>query len=162
MEIIKVNALLKEVENIVNNETPQPYQGDFHVGIDLGTADIVVIVLDKNGNPLAAFLEWAEVVRDGIVLDYWGATQIVKKLVAKAEKKLHITISKAVTSYPPGTDPQTSKNVLQAAGLKVEDIIDEPSSVSSYMKMDEGAAVDIGGGTTGISIVKKRKNNIQR
>jgi len=154
LEIEKVNGLLKKVENILNDESSRPYNGDFRVGIDLGTADIVVIVVDMAGNPLAAFLEWSEVVRDGIVLDYWGAIQIVKKLISKAEQKLQISITKAVTSYPPGTDPQTSINVLQAAGIEMEYIIDEPSSVSRLLQIDEGAVVDIGGGTTGISIVK--------
>jgi len=154
LNIKQANGLLNKIESIINDETQRPFNGDFRVGIDLGTADIVVIVVDMAGNPLAAFLEWAEVVRDGIVLDYWGAVQIVKKLVSQAEDKLQISITKAVTSYPPGTDPQISINVLQAAEIETEYIIDEPSSVCRLLQIDDGAVVDIGGGTTGISIVK--------
>ena len=152
-----INVHLKEIERIVNSDEPAPEPKVFRTGIDLGTADIVLIVTDENGRPLAAFLEWAEVVRDGVVLDYWGAVEIVKRLVRKAEQKLNIKIESAVTSYPPGTDPRTSKNVLIAAGLQVDAIIDEPSSVVHLLGMEEGAVVDIGGGTTGISVVHNKE-----
>ncbi len=152
-----INDHLKAIERIVNNDETAPVPKGFQVGIDLGTADIVLIVTDTNGRPLAAFLEWAEVVRDGIVLDYWGAVEIVKRLVTKAEQKLNIKIESAVTSYPPGTDSRTSKNVLIAAGLQVEAIIDEPSSVAHLLQIENGAVVDIGGGTTGISVVQDKK-----
>ena len=112
----KINQLLKQIEEIVNDETPQEAPTEWRAGVDLGTADIVVLVCNGQGQPVAAFLEWAEVVRDGIVLDYWGAAQIVKKLLAKAEQKLNIKIDRAVTSYPPGTDPRISKNVIEAIG----------------------------------------------
>ncbi len=152
-----INGHLKEIERIVNNDQPVSTPKVFRSGIDLGTADIVLIVIDEAGRPLAAFLEWAEVVRDGVVLDYWGAVEIVKRLVQRAEQKLHIKIDSAVTSYPPGTDPRTSKNVLIAAGLQVEAVVDEPSSVVHLLEIEEGAVVDIGGGTTGISIVQKKE-----
>jgi ethanolamine utilization protein EutJ len=46
------------------------------VGIDLGTADIVVMVLNATASPRPVFLEWAEVVQDGVVVDYAGAVDI--------------------------------------------------------------------------------------
>lgn len=153
----KIDKRLEEIERIVNSDQQLNFSGDFCVGIDLGTADIILLVTDEAGWPLAAFLEWAEVVRDGIVLDYWGAIDIVKKLVARAEKKLNIEIKSAVTSYPPGTDPRTSKNVLIAAGLKVDGIVDEPSSVAHLLQIESGAVVDVGGGTTGIAVVQHSK-----
>ena len=151
----KINRLLKQIEEIVNDETPQDAPQEWQAGVDLGTADIVVLVVDGQGQPAAAFLEWAEVVRDGVVLDYWGAVQIVKKHLAKAEQKLNIKIEKAVTSYPPGTDPQISKNVIEAAGLDVSEIIDEPSSIIHLLDLKEGAVADVGGGTTGIALVNR-------
>ena len=152
-----INNYLKYVEEIINDPTPQTAPQNWQVGIDLGTADIVVMVCGRQGQPAAAFLEWTEVVRDGIVLDYWGAAQIVKKLIARAEHKLNIKIESAITSYPPGTDPQISKNVVQAAGLNVKSIIDEPSSVVHLLHLQHGAVVDIGGGTTGLAVVKQGK-----
>ena len=149
-----IDSRLKEIELIVNKDESAATPSAFRVGIDLGTADIVLLVVDAQGWPLAAFLEWAEVVRDGVVLDYWGAIEVVKRLLQRAEKKLNINIKSAVTSYPPGTDPRTSKNVLIAAGLSVERIVDEPSSVAHLLNIQNGAVVDIGGGTTGVAVVQ--------
>lgn len=153
----KIDARLKEIERIVNDDQPVSATGAFRVGIDLGTSDIVLLVTDAQGWPVAAFLEWAEVVRDGVVLDYWGAIEIVRRLLQRAEQKLNINIKSAVTSYPPGTDPRTSKNVIIAAGLAVEKIIDEPSSVAHLLDIQNGAVVDIGGGTTGVAVVQDGK-----
>ena len=150
----KINTFLKQAETLVNDESPGTISGNWQAGIDLGTADIVLTVVDEKGSPLAVFMEWAEVVRDGIVLDFYGATQIVKRLVEKAEQKLSVTIERAITSYPPGTDPRISGNVIESAGLEVEAIIDEPSSVINLLGINDGAVVDIGGGTTGISVVR--------
>ncbi len=150
-----INERLKRLEQLVNDSTPSPYKGAFHVGVDLGTANIVVTVTDEYGEPLSAFMEWAEVVRDGVVVDYIGAVDIVKRLVQQAAEKLQIEITSAITSFPPGTEPRISRNVVENAGLHVEAIIDEPSSVARLLNIKSGAVVDIGGGTTGLSVVKE-------
>jgi len=149
-----VNGRLRKIEKIINNETPVKTSSPYTVGIDLGTSDIVLMVIDEEGNPVAAFMEWADVVRDGIVFDFWKAVQIVKTLINKAEKKLSIKIKSVATSYPPGTDSYISINVINSAGLEVDGVVDEPSSFAGLLKLTDGAVVDIGGGTTGISIVK--------
>ncbi len=152
-----INERLLKIEKIINDASPAKVPAHWHVGIDLGTADIVLLVTDEQGEPLAAFMEWAEVVRDGVVVDYIGAVDIVKRLVQQAERKLGIEIKKAVTSFPPGTDSRISRNVVENAGLQVEAIIDEPSSVVHLLEIDEGAVVDIGGGTTGLSVASQGK-----
>ncbi len=153
-----INRRLQKIASIVNDVSPTEAPARWQVGIDLGTADVVILLVDERGEPAAAFMEWAEVVRDGVVLNYWGAVQIVKKLVSLAEEKFNIKIEEAVTSYPPGTDREIVQNVLRAAGLSIKAIIDEPSSVVHLLKIDDGAVVDIGGGTTGIAI--SRNGNI--
>lgn len=126
----------------------------FHVGVDLGTSDIVLMVLDDSGEPVAVFLEWAEVVRDGVVVDYLGARDIVRRLVQKAEKRLGITIRSASTSFPPGTDPRLSTNILETIGLDIDKVQDEPSCVANLLHLDKTAVVDVGGGTTGTAVVQ--------
>lgn len=151
-----INSQLKKIEEIINDETPAKLNSSFRAGVDLGTSDVVVIVIDEDDNIAAAFMEWADVVKDGVVLDYWKAVQIVKSLINKAEKKCGIKINSVNTSYPPGTDPYISINVIKAAGLEVKDIVDEPSSFAALLNLDNGAVVDIGGGTTGISVVQNK------
>ncbi len=125
------------------------------LGIDLGTSDIVSVVLDADNNPIAARLSWADVVRDGVVVNFYEAMTIVKQQINELETLLQTTFTEANTSYPPGTDPKISVNVIEAAGLEVAAVIDEPSAVAHLLKLDRAAVVDIGGGTTGIAILEK-------
>lgn len=90
---------------ILNRSEPVSVSGPLHVGVDLGTADLVLMVLDASGSPVAAFLEWAEVVRDGVVVDFIGAVDLVRQLVSKAEKRLGRPIERAATSFPPRHRP---------------------------------------------------------
>jgi Ethanolamine utilization protein, possible chaperonin len=50
-----------------------PPEGELYVGVDLGTAYLVLVVLDAKGMPLAGEYQFASVVRDGLVVDYIGA-----------------------------------------------------------------------------------------
>lgn len=142
---------------ILNDETPVRVAEPFHVGIDLGTSDVVVMVLDAKGNPVAVFLEWAEVVRDGVVVDFLGANQIVSRLKEKAEKRIGHPITGAATSFPPGTDARLSTNILENIGLDVTHVMDEPSCVANLLHLDKTAVVDVGGGTTGTAVVQDGK-----
>jgi ethanolamine utilization protein EutJ len=131
--------------------------GELRLGIDLGTSDVVAIVVDAEDRPVGVELEWADVVRDGIVWDYFGAVGIVRKQVAALQQRLGVRFERANTSFPPGTDPRISANVIEAAGLEVAEVIDEPSAVAGLLNIESGAVVDIGGGTTGIAVVKDGK-----
>lgn len=134
-----------------------PGGGELRLGIDLGTSDVVSIVVDAEDRPVGVQFEWADVVRDGIVWDYFGAVTIVRRQVAALERRLGVRLAKANTSFPPGTDPRISVNVIEAAGLEVDQVIDEPSAVASLLAIEAGAVVDIGGGTTGIAVVQEGK-----
>ncbi|MDR2789243.1 MAG: ethanolamine utilization protein EutJ, partial [Candidatus Accumulibacter sp.] len=109
---------------------------------------------DAEQQPVAVCLEWADVVRDGVVYDFCGAVTIVRRQLSLLENKLGRSFTQASTSFPPGTDPRISVNVLEAAGLAVTALIDEPSAVARLLKLDQAAIVDIGGGTTGIAILQ--------
>ncbi|ENO90115.1 ethanolamine utilization protein EutJ [Thauera linaloolentis] len=127
-----------------------------HLGIDLGTSDVVSMVLDAQGNPVAVRLDWADVVRDGVVWDFFGAVQIVRRQIESLAAQLGERLPRrAATSYPPGTDPRISVNVIEAAELEVSGVIDEPSAVAALLQLDRAAVVDIGGGTTGVAVVQQ-------
>jgi len=151
----QVAERLNESEKLLNQTRPVSVSGPLQVGIDLGTADVVVMVLNDGGHPVAAFLEWAEVVRDGVVVDFIGAVDIVKDLIGKAEKRLGVELTKGSTSFPPGTDARLSTNILETAGLDLTAVRDEPSCVASLLDLDKAAVVDVGGGTTGTAVVQK-------
>ncbi|HQJ12421.1 MAG TPA: ethanolamine utilization protein EutJ, partial [Anaerolineae bacterium] len=48
------------------------YRGPVHVGVDLGTAYTTLFVLDEAYRPLIGAYRFAEVVRDGLVVDFAG------------------------------------------------------------------------------------------
>lgn len=129
----------------------------YYTGVDLGTACVVMAVLDQNYNPVAGDFQYADVVRDGMVVDYAGAIQIVSKMKRKIERELNTELVYAAAALPPGTDALDGgavKNVVQAAGFEVTGLLDEPTAANALIKLKDGAIVDIGGGTTGISILK--------
>lgn len=149
-----IDQYLLTIEKLVNDVTPVKAPATWQVGIDLGTADIQTVVVDGEGAPIAAFLDWADVVQDGVVVDYFGACQIVRKQLEKIELKLGCSVTEAVTSYPPGTDARISINVVESAGVEVTKVIDEPASVAALLDINSGAVVDVGGGTTGTAIIE--------
>ena len=94
-------------------------------------------------------------MRDGIVWDFFGAVTLVRRHLATLEQQLGCRFAHAATSFPPGTDPRISINVLESAGLEISHVLDEPTAVADLLQLDNAGVVDIGGGTTGIAIVKQ-------
>ena len=151
--------LVQDFEDVVK----EPIIGKssvYYTGVDLGTACVVLTVLDENYKPVAGNYRYADVVRDGMVVDYIGAISIVKELKQELEEKLDTELIYAAVAIPPGTEGLDSgavKNVVQAAGFELTNVIDEPTAANKVLKIKDGAVVDIGGGTTGISILKDGK-----
>ncbi len=149
-----VNRDLRTAAAMLNQSEPlENTPGQWQVGVDLGTADIQTIAVDGDGHPIAALLDWADVVRDGVVVDYAGACAIVRRQLQAMSQCLGVEITEVLTSFPPGTDSRVSTNVVEAAGVEIKGVIDEPSSVAALLQIRDGAVVDIGGGTTGTAIV---------
>jgi ethanolamine utilization protein EutJ len=136
------------------------YRGVLHVGVDLGTAYTVLMVLDEVYQPIAGTYQFAQVVRDGLVVDFDGAVVLLQKMKRQVETKLGFELKFAASSYPPGVpqaEVRATANVLYAAGLECTGLIDEPTAANNVLQIKEGAIVDVGGGTTGIAIFKKGK-----
>ena len=151
--------LVEEFEHVI--ESPKVGEtSTYYTGVDLGTACIVLAVLDENYKPVAGAYRYADVVRDGMVVDYLGAVRIVRELKKEIEEKINAELIYAAAAIPPGTDALDSgaiKNVVQAAGFELTNLLDEPTAANEVLKIQNGAVVDIGGGTTGISILKDGK-----
>jgi ethanolamine utilization protein EutJ len=126
------------------------------VGVDLGTAYTVLVALDADDRPLAAAYEFADVVRDGVVTDFIGAIDLVRRLKADVEKRLGVRIAAASGAYPPGvplSEVRAVGNVIQAADMDCTGLVDEPSAANAVLRLSDGVVVDVGGGTTGVAVI---------
>lgn len=132
-------------------------EGELYLGVDLGTSNVVTMVVDDRGMPQAVQLQFADVVRDGVVWDFFGAVNILRAQLDAVERLCGRTFTTAATSFPPGTEPRISVNVLEAAGLAASRVLDEPSAVAHMLDLKSAAVVDIGGGTTGVAVVRNGK-----
>lgn len=160
MNLEKVNKYIKDFEKTIDKPKINFDKSKFYVGVDLGTANIVITILDKNGKPVAGATQRSRVVKDGIVVDFMGAISIVKKLKQDLESKLGIEITEGYTAIPPGVEQGSVKaivNVIESAGIDILKVVDEPTAASYVLGVTDGVVVDLGGGTTGISILEKGK-----
>ncbi len=154
------DSLIRSVEAVIRDPIRTSAAGQLKVGIDLGTAYTVLVVLDETGRPLACTSEYADVIRDGLVVDYLGCCEIVRRLKEQAERSIGREISNAAIAVPPGTsfaDASTHRHVAESAGITVTDIFDEPTAANAVLAISDGAVIDVGGGTTGISVFKDGK-----
>lgn len=128
-----------------------------HCGVDLGTATIVLAVVDAAGDPVYCDAAPSAAVRDGVVVDFHGAAELVGRLKERAEAVLGRTLDEAATAYPPGVGANESRAcqfVLERAGLECTELIDEVSAANALLGVREGVVVDVGGGSTGVGIIR--------
>jgi len=144
----------------------QPENWDFsgarrlYAGVDLGTYKAITIIVDETGQPRAARMRRAEVVRSGLIVDYAGAQQIVREMIAEMRNASPLPIEQGATSYPPRTEYaniDATRYLLEGVGLEVLAVLDEPTAANQVLKLDNAAIVDVGGGTTGIAVIQDGK-----
>lgn len=148
-------AIRRFAELVRTGEVDEPF-GEPRLGIDLGTANIVVSVVDELNRPVAGGWVHSRVVRDGVVVDWAGATAAVRRLTEDVERRLGHRFTRASVSIPPGIsegDIKVFRNVAGAAGLDTEEVVDEPVAAARALGIDDGCVIDIGHGTTGVSLL---------
>jgi len=127
------------------------------VGVDLGTAYLALVVLDETGLPLTGEWQFAQVARDGLVVDYIGAVDLLRGMKQRLERRLGREINHAASGFPPGVpraEIRATANVIEAAGMECTALLDEPSAANQILQLEDGVIVDVGGGTTGIAVVR--------
>jgi len=154
----ELTAYLAAADEALKRSSINGYRGPVHVGVDLGTAYTTLFVLDEAYRPLIGAYRFAEVVRDGLVVDFAGATQLLRELKREVEGRLGFELTSAATTYPPGVpqvEVRATRYVVESAGLECTGVVDEPTAANAVLQVTNGAVVDIGGGTTGIAILKE-------
>lgn len=134
--------------------------GRLRVGVDLGTAYTVLAVLDEQGGVIAGEYAFAQVVRDGLVVDYIGAVDLLREMRKHVEARIGRELTHAASGFPPGVpraEVRATANVVEAAGMRCETLTDEPTAANNVLGLRDGAIVDVGGGTTGVAVLKDGK-----
>lgn len=112
------DQLVREFEAVIERPVKEP-SAVYYTGVDLGTACVVLAVLDERFRPVAGAFRYADVVRNGMVVDYIGPSASsgeLKELAALGTELIY-----AAAAIPPGTDGLgfgAIKNVVQGAGLR--------------------------------------------
>ena len=158
-------AYLIKAESLIlpmgSNGHPRPGTPDasdrLRVGVDLGTAYTVLVVLDEQGSVIAGEYAFAQIVRDGLVVDYIGAVDLLREMKQHVEARIGRELTHAASGFPPGVpraEVRATANVVEAAGMRCETLIDEPSAANHVLGLRDGVIVDVGGGTTGIAVLQ--------
>jgi ethanolamine utilization protein EutJ len=141
---------LEKIQWMVNHPERWDFSGaeELYAGVDLGTYKTIAIVVN---------MRRAEVVRSGLILDYMGALNIVRELIEEIRHHAPLPVERGATSYPPQTESanvDTTTYVLQGAGVEVLSVLDEPTAANQVLRVNDGAIVDVGGGTTGVAVLR--------
>ncbi len=156
-----LDIFLDQAEAVMNREivNKRPLaETKVHVGVDLGTAFTVLAVLDAQKQPLAGEYRFAQIVRDGLVVDFQGAIELLGQLKQNVEAQLGFELTSAAITYPPGVplaEVRATRHVVEAVGFECSQAVNEPTAANAVLQVENGAVVDIGGGTTGIAIFRK-------
>ncbi|WP_251158577.1 ethanolamine utilization protein EutJ [Caniella muris] len=154
-DLSRANELLDAAARVVESPRPMAEGEPVYCGLDVGTAFMVLAAVDGAGEPVGCAFEFADVVRDGMVVDYVGACDIARRLHDRLSSQLGVELGPCAVALPPGTgalDGGAVKNVAQSCGLDVVAVLDEPTAANLVVGATDAAVVDIGGGTTGVSV----------
>ena len=157
MTFAAVKATMKAAAKALKSPQPIPADLPIKLGVDLGTAFTVLVVTDEAGTPLAAAHTFADVVRDGVVWDFAGAQQVVRNLRLQLEEATGRELTRGAVTIPPGVnaaDHRAHRYVIEGAGIDCTAVIDETTAANAVLGIRNGAVVDIGGGTTGVAILR--------
>lgn len=132
-------------------------RGPLRVGIDLGTATIVIAVVDADDRPVYLDFRREQAVRDGVVVDFHAASAATADLKATAEAALGRELIEAAAAFPPGVpeaDARACRFVLERGGFECVNLIDEVTAAQALLRLRDGAIADVGGGSTGVGMYR--------
>lgn len=157
--LLPANELLTSVNNMINQPCEKLAKDEkIKVGIDLGTSSIVLVILNEKNFPILCLTEEAHVIQDGLIVNFSETVQIVRRLKNQAEAWINRPILSAAGAIPPqtlGKNKSAVGHVIEAAEMESTSILDEPEAAATVLSVKDGAVIDIGGGTTGISIFEE-------
>ena len=158
----RVKHLLAPLVPALTDENPQTQWEKLYLGFDLGTTNLVLVALNEKCEPVSAVLKSSHsAVRDGVVVDYFAALKGMESCVERLAQRLGRPIEGfAAAAYPPGISKKTANvfsTIVESLGFDCDGLYEEPTVAAETLGILNGAVVDIGGGTTGISVLQGGK-----
>lgn len=151
-----VEQIMDEFHGVLNAPRRADQRASLKIGLDLGTANTVLVVLDADDRPLTAQVESGTFVRDGVVVDFAGAIAAVRRLKAAAEGAVGVSLGNAHGAIPPGVpegDARAVRHVIEAAEMECSGLVDEPTAANAVLGLRDGVVIDVGGGSTGVTVL---------
>ena len=153
----EAQTVLEEAATRWRSASPGSPAEPWRVGVDLGTASCVVVVLDGEDRPIWVDSEGSGALADGVVVDFAVATRTVAALRRRAMEALGRELTQAATAYPPNigeADSRACRYVCEAAGFDEVVLVDEVTAARTMLEVHDGVVVDVGGGSTGVGVFR--------
>ena len=131
------NRTLSNFAELVETGECKKFRGRLKTGIDLGTANTVLAVVDRNNRPIAGISAPSHAIQDGVIVNYYESVQLVTKLKNELEERLGTELTYGAAAIPPGVSEGSVKSigyVLEGAGFEVTNIVDEPTAAAAVLK----------------------------
>ena len=166
---VTVNNVLSEqtVEKLASIDKALTYDGpltdwdELYLGFDLGTTNMKLVAFNESGQPVSAVLnDSRSSIRDGVIVDYMAAIEGMEVCLRTLKRRLGDLDFTAMgaAAYPPGISQKTAQvcaNIVEALGFPCMGLYEEPVVASVALGIENGAIIDIGGGTTGIAVIQE-------
>jgi ethanolamine utilization protein EutJ len=146
-----------EAAAALRHSPPPEWSGPLAFGVDLGTATIVITAVDAASRPVYWDSLACAAVRDGVVVNFADAVAAVRQLKARAHAALRTRIDEAATAYPPcvpEAEARACRYVLESAEITCRSLVDEVTAAQALLQIRDGAIADVGGGSTGVGIIR--------
>ena len=129
------NRTLSNFAELVESGECKKFRGRLKVGVDLGTANTVLAVVDTNNRPIAGISAPSHAIQDGVIVNYYESVQLVTKLKAELEERLGVELPYAAAAIPPGVSEGSVKSI---GYVHMED---SPDGSPHYTRFPDGTGV---------------------
>ena len=113
------NRTLSNFAELVESGECKKFRGRLKVGVDLGTANTVLAVVDTNNRPIAGISAPSHAIQDGVIVNYYESVQLVTKQNWKRDLVLNflMPLLRSLREFPKAAS-KASDMYLKVPGLK--------------------------------------------
>ena len=84
------NRTLSNFAELVETGECKKFKGRLKVGVDLGTANTVLAVVDTTNRPIAGISAPSQAIRDGVIVNYYESVRYTYGTVLRSEDSFEL------------------------------------------------------------------------